>query len=171
MFHSKRPLKRHCTQLKNVYSAYVPGLVSSRIKTSERLDHTPAVILMSDTFLWNPLSPICQLCSAPDKIPLFQWFNYLVFDHRLSVWMHLSEAELWAINVLYAHRKRFTLVENVSFLYFWAHFTCRCRDVQSSISAPDILPHAHFYLVISALNHTHIWPSTVRRWYTFWHNE
>lgn len=98
--------KRHCTQPKNVYSAYVPGLVSSRIKTNERVDRTPAVILMSNTFLWNPHSPICQLCSPPDKFLYFNCSTILVFDHRLSVWMHLSEAELWAINVLYAHRKK-----------------------------------------------------------------
>lgn len=81
------------------------GLVSSRNRTSERLDHIPVVSLMSNTVVRSSL--ICQLCLTLDKF-LVSIVNYLVLDHRLLVWVHQSEAELWAIIVLYVHCKRFT---------------------------------------------------------------
>lgn len=67
------------------------GLVSSRNKTRERLDQIPVVSLMFNTVVRSSLAYLSTL--ELDKF-LISIVNYLVFDHRLSVWMHLSEAEL-----------------------------------------------------------------------------
>lgn len=67
--------------------------------------------------------------------------------------MHLLEADLQAMIVLYVNHKRFTQDKNIPFLYFKTLFVVAERH---RVIYQQQIYYYTFYWVVSALGYTHI---------------